>query len=227
MLTFNSCTKKEVQLPIINIDGIHEIQNHSGIWIFFENKRQDTLAVLNKNNKLINTHWIFNIDKRLTMRQIVPILQKMQEYRNKDSMHKKEGMLNYFSYANVSSNNISLIKFNLTKYIGSEIEYRALLEKLTDNQILEVEIKNNKLHLNHIESSPVELNQKIEEFVKNDSLSKSQIILKYDKNVFSKATYLTPRFYDLATSFHLPARLIKPTILFILIATYLRNRNKS
>lgn len=182
ILTYNSCSNKQVQLPIIDTEGIQEIQNHSSVWVFLETKGQDTLALLNKNNKLLNTHWIFNIDKRLTMHHIVPLLQKMQENRNEDSMHKKEGMLNYFSYADVSSNNISLLQFDPTKYIYSDNEYKAVLDKLTSYKMMELELDNNKIYLNNIEYFPNQLIQKIEESIGNDSLSKLQIILKYNKN---------------------------------------------
>lgn len=68
-IIFMSCSKKSVQLPLIDSDGISDIYNHSSIWLFFEENENDTLAVLNKNNKVINTQWIFNIDRRLTMKQ--------------------------------------------------------------------------------------------------------------------------------------------------------------
>ena len=78
-----SCNKKNIQLPLIEIDGIKEIQNHSSIWIFYKRDKKGTSAVLNKNNKLLNTHWIYNIDRRLTMDKIVPILEEMQANRKK------------------------------------------------------------------------------------------------------------------------------------------------
>ena len=87
-----------MQLPIIEIAGITEIQNHSSIWIFYDEQEGDETAILNKNNKIINTHWIFNIDKRLTMKTVVPHLSAMQENRDKDSMHKKGDMLGNFLF---------------------------------------------------------------------------------------------------------------------------------
>ena len=110
------CKNKEVELPLISIDGISEIQNHSSIWIFYEQTPNDTLSILNKNNKLLNTNWIYNIDSRLTMDKVVPLLIKMQENRNKKSMHKKEGMLNFFSYANTRNKNISLVMFDTINF---------------------------------------------------------------------------------------------------------------
>lgn len=119
-LALSSCQKKPVQLPVIDIAGLSEIQNHSSIWIFLETEQGETRATLNKNNKILNTHWIFNIDRRLTMNQVIPILTEMQENRNKDSMHKKEGMMNYFSYADNARQKISLTPFPQTSFLVDE-----------------------------------------------------------------------------------------------------------
>ena len=142
-LFFINCQNKAVQLALIDIPGTSEIQNHSSIWIFMEAHEGDTIARLNKNNKILNTHWIFNIDRRLAMKDVVPILIKMQENRNKDSMHKKEGMNNYFSYADTSSEKISLAPFtqinfkfdtDALKYID-RIDACSILVKLQDHSI--------------------------------------------------------------------------------------------
>lgn len=179
ILMLLSCANKEVQLPIIEIEGIQEIQNHSSIWVFFEIQNKDTVAVLNKNNKLLNTHWIFNVDKRLNMGQIIPVLQKMQDNRNKDSMHKKEGMLNYYSYANTESNTISLLPFNSTTYSYSKEESHKFLTNLGERQILELEIINGGLLVNNMKVLEHELIQKLANIKETDSLTDQLIILKY------------------------------------------------
>ncbi len=112
------CSDKEVLLPVIDEGGISEIENHSSIWIFYDPDGQDSKASLNKNNKLINTNWIFNIDRRLAMKDVIPLLQIMQADRNKDSMHKKEGMINYFSYADSENERISLVQFPETSFVA-------------------------------------------------------------------------------------------------------------
>lgn len=190
LFLFSSCTKKEVQLPLIDVVGIDKIQNHSSIWVFYKIKKQDTLAVLNKNNKLINTHWIYNIDRRLPMKKVVPILQEMQENRNKDSMHKKEGMLNYFSYANVSSNKISLLDFNNTFFIFSNADYKNIFKNLQKESILELDIQSNKLLLNESKIENNQLIQKIENIQSNDTLANHKMIIKYGKNI-SYQNYLS------------------------------------
>jgi hypothetical protein len=119
LLLLNQCNEKEVLLPVIPIDGIERIENHSSIWIFFETSDGEALAVLNKNNKLINTNWIFNIDRRLPMNQLIPQLEILQRDRNKDSMHKKEGMKNFFSYADTKNERISLVEFQEIEFAES------------------------------------------------------------------------------------------------------------
>ncbi|RLD63060.1 MAG: hypothetical protein DRI95_12220 [Bacteroidetes bacterium] len=179
---YAGCSNKDVQLPTIELDGITEIQNHSNIWIFFDIKGSDTVAVLNKNNKILNTHWIFNIDRRLAMKTVVPQLQKMQESRNKDSMHKKEGMNNYFSFANTKSKNISLVKFDQTKFISDKKEYDTILEKYSKNQILEIDIQNESLSLNKKVMEIELLLEKINNVLSKDTLKPPKIILQYHEN---------------------------------------------
>lgn len=142
------CKEQAVHLPLIDIPGISEIQNHSSIWVFKEVENNVPTARLNKNNKILNTHWIFNIDKDLPMTEVVPVLIKMQENRNKDSMHKKEGMINYFSYADTASKQISLIPFSDKNYLVQDRE--TIFSKLStvDSCTLTIEIINNSVKIN-------------------------------------------------------------------------------
>lgn len=191
-LIFWSCQKKPVQLPVIDIAGLSEIQNHSSIWIFLETKGGETRAKLNKNNKILNTHWIFNIDRRLTMNQVIPILIKMQENRNKDSMHKKEGMMNYFSYADSANNRISLTPFPQTSFLMDQ-KAGSEFKKITEEPCMvileiwgdQVKINNEVLALDDIIST-----------LANENLcapgEKVKILLTYDDKTLYK-DYLTTK----------------------------------
>ena len=67
-----SCNKKEIKIPTLDAKGIQEIHNHSQVWFFFEIKNNDTIAKLNKKNTISTTHWIYNIDKKLALKSIIP-----------------------------------------------------------------------------------------------------------------------------------------------------------
>lgn len=116
-LFLSGCGKKELLLPLVAVDGISETQNHSSIWMFYSTTESDTLAVLNKNNKLLNTNWIYNIDRRLQMKHIIPHLESLQANREKPSVHKKEGMENFFSFANTENERISLVPFSQIVFV--------------------------------------------------------------------------------------------------------------
>lgn len=177
-----ACQKQQVQLPLIHIPGITEIQNHSSIWIFYKTQNDDTLAVLNKNNKILNTHWIFNVDKRLQMKDVIPHFIAMQENRNKDSMHKKEGMLNYFSYADTSLEQISLTPFLPVTFIDLEDDDPIQEEGRDQTFHVSVEISNDFIKLNDKIIVLEALEKEIALLGASDSLTKPVIRLLYNQN---------------------------------------------
>ncbi len=201
-----SCSNKEVLLPKIEIEGISEIQNHSSIWVFYEVNGKDTIAVMNKNNKILNTHWIFNIDRRLTMEKIIPILEEMQKNKNKDSMHKKEGMLNYFSYANTKDKSISLVNFYPTTYIISNSQFEEKMEEGDEEEeTIDIDIQNNKIFFNNSLVKMNDIIEKIKEIQTKDSLKTVNIILKYKQNT-SFQNYLSIKSYINATGLNVDSK---------------------
>jgi hypothetical protein len=178
-----SCDKKNVKLPLIEIDGIKEIQNHSSIWIFYKLSEEGIEADLNKNNKLLNTHWIYNIDRRLTMDKIAPILEEMQENRKKKSMHKIEGMLNYFSYANVVSQNISLVQFDPISFAYQDKIIEIISMESPEESFIRLEITNDDLHIDQNRIDPDRLQYRLNSILSKDTLSSPKIILQYPGNL--------------------------------------------
>lgn len=114
-----SCEKKSVQLPVLNISGIQDtIYDNSQIWLFFKIQDGDTIVELNRNNSISTTNWIFNIDKRLPLHQVIPHLKKLIEKRERPAMHPKDkDDTNYFSYVDSGSNTLSTVQFDVINYI--------------------------------------------------------------------------------------------------------------
>jgi len=71
---------------------------------------------VNRKNSIVSTNWIFNIDKRLPLRLIVPELIKLQAKKD-GSMHKNEAAENYFSYANDVKKTMAFLPFTKVKYV--------------------------------------------------------------------------------------------------------------
>lgn len=117
VLALFSCEgKKEIQLPKANKTIVSDIVEHSPIYIFFEVDGKDTIADVNRKNSIVSTNWIFNIDKRLPLRLIVPEIIKLVA-KKETSMHKNEAAENYYSYANDAKKVMAFFPFTKVKYV--------------------------------------------------------------------------------------------------------------
>jgi len=175
-----SCSKKDIQLPLIESDGISEIYNHSSIWLFFNQDGKDTLAILNKNNKIINTHWILNIDRRLPMKKVAPILLEMQTLKNKPSMHSKGGTYLYYSFANTKSNKISLFEFKPTNFV---LTSNHIIDKIYKYPSIKINLQKDHIFINQTKTNLDQLKNILEDYKNNDTLKNSKITLDYNGNI--------------------------------------------
>jgi hypothetical protein len=129
-----SCSKKEIKLPALAENGIQEIHNHSQVWLFLTIENNDTTVTLNKKNTISTTHWVFNIDKRLPLKTIIPSVQKLQ-YKHSNSFHSKEGMHNYFSYSDTISKKLSFLKFDDVVYKTDSLLSKYYIKKHSSNYL--------------------------------------------------------------------------------------------
>ena len=169
-----SCGKKEdVLLPKSNVSIVKDVQDHSPIYIFFKMEGKDTIADLNRKSAIISTNWIFNIDKRLPLKMVIPQVMKMQEKKRADSAHKNENAENYYSYADSIGKNLAFLPFTKVYY--------------------KMEIANNRSQLYFKKNGMIQYSgRKTYDFPKSnlkpflDSLvinPKAQITFSYDKNM--------------------------------------------
>ncbi len=114
-----SCNERIVQLPETTNKEITEILDVSPIYMFYDETKPEGIE-FNRKNMISTTNWLVNIDKRLTLKQILPHLQYLQEKRHGDGMHKNESAKNYFSCSNPEIQNLAFIEFTDINYIKSQ-----------------------------------------------------------------------------------------------------------
>ncbi|MTH14545.1 hypothetical protein [Flavobacterium sp. LC2016-01] len=115
-LLFSCGEKKDVLLPKSSVTIVKDVQDHSPIYIFFKTEGKDTIADVNRKNSIISTNWIFNIDKRLPLKLVIPEVMKLQEKKRGDSAHKNEKAENYYSYADSIGKNLAFLPFTKVYY---------------------------------------------------------------------------------------------------------------
>ncbi|MCP2025702.1 hypothetical protein L1276_000842 [Flavobacterium sp. HSC-32F16] len=177
-LLFFSCGKKEdVLLPKSNVSIVKDVQDHSPIYIFFKVEGKDTIADLNRKSAIISTNWIFNIDKRLPLKLVMPQVIKMQEKKRADSAHKNENAENYYSYADSIGKNLAFLPFTKvfykTKKPMDEAGFIFEFKKGSDLVLLN----------NHFEVKKADV---LKELYKIDFAINPKIIFIFDQNMSYK-----------------------------------------
>jgi len=136
ILLLISCNKKTVLLPETDTKEITEILDVSPIYIFYDETKPDSTD-FNRKNMISTTNWLVNIDKRLTLKQILPHLQYLQEKRSKDGMHKNENAKNYFTCFNPEIQNLAFIEFTDVGFHGEASgEYFSKISNFNENSIV-------------------------------------------------------------------------------------------
>jgi hypothetical protein len=122
-----SCAHKEIKLPTLAVKGLQELHDHSQVWMFFEIENKDTIANLNRKNTISSTHWIYNIDKRLPLKAIIPSIINLQD-KHANGIHSKEGMHDYFSYSDTISKKLSFFEFDKTIFKTDSILSKSFIK---------------------------------------------------------------------------------------------------
>jgi hypothetical protein len=182
LLILVSCGNKEdILLPKSNTTIVKNVIDHSPIYIFFRMKAKDTLAEVNRKNEIISTNWIFNIDKRLPLRLVIPEVIKLQNKKREEKAHKNEKALNYYSYADTIGKNLAFIPF-------TKVFYK--LEK-PKSGIVVFFTKSNEVLINNVLIKKDELQ---EYFNKLPSDKRNQHVFCFDKDL-SFGSYIQDKIF--------------------------------
>ena len=168
LISLFSCGKKEIQLPQLNETIVVDVKDHSPIYMFFETNGKDTLIDVNRSNSISSTNWLFNIDKRLPLKLVIPEIQKMQVKKAKSS-HKKEGSENYFTYMDSKKKTLAFLPFTNVTYTL----------KNYNNGISVFFTKRNKIFVNNILVHKKDL----ESYLNNLNNTYQEIAFGFDKNL--------------------------------------------
>ena len=108
--------EKKILLPKADVTLVKQVDDLSTIDMFFKVENNDTMADVNKSTVITTTNWVFNIDKRLPLKTIVPEIIKLQEKKRKKSKGETATTQNYFSYADSIGKNLAFVSFTNTQY---------------------------------------------------------------------------------------------------------------
>lgn len=173
VLLLISCGNKEdILLPKANTTIINNVADHSPIYIFFRIHEKDTLAEVNRKNSIITTNWIFNIDKRLPLKLVIPEVMQLQDKKRKEKAHKNEKAENYYSYADSIGKNMAFIPFTKVYY--------AIGKPKKDDFVIYFKKNTDLVSLN---GKYVKKSDLLQEFFSIQFILKPRIVIQFDKNM--------------------------------------------
>lgn len=186
---FVSCNR-DVQLVQANhtIDSL--VIDHSPVYVFFDEKGNDTLAEVNRKNTISSTNWVFHIDKRLSLKKAIPEIIKLLEKRNEKGMHSNPDAKNYYSYMNATSKSLAFMPFSSTNYafdsyfstfyVKEHVDYHSHFQTFYVNYK-----KNNIITVDRNEVDKSELLSFLKEYTAFSSQGKPVLIyLNFDENLY-------------------------------------------
>ncbi len=173
LLLFSCGEKKDVLLPKANVSIVKDVQDHSPIYIFFKTEGKDTIAEVNRKNSIISTNWIFNIDKRLPLKLVIPEVMKLQEKKRGDSAHKNEKAENYYSYADSVGKNLAFLPF-------TKVFYK--MENPTERDEINIQFKKQSNTVS-IDNTEIKKDEILNYIHRMDYVDQPKIILLFDKNM--------------------------------------------
>ena len=172
LISLSACNKKTVLLPEIENAKTIEVTDVSPIYMFYD-EETDSIE-FNRKNMISTTNWLINIDKRLTLKQVLPHLQYLQEKRHGDGMHKNENAKNYFTCNDTSRNSLGFIDFTDVIYQNKPIE--NYLAQLNDSVYHVLRFTKDSIFVN---GNSIEY-EKLKYYLKILAINKAKIILRFE-----------------------------------------------
>ena len=176
LILLTSCNKKTVLLPETNNKDITEILDVSPVYLFYDETQPDSTE-FNRKNMISTTNWLVNIDKRLTLKQILPHLKYLQDKRHGDGMHTNKNAKNYFTCSNPELQNLAFIEFtDVVYHKESSGDYLSKVSNLSDSRNAIAIVFNLNDEITFIDSnsksfiSKINSNHLIQSIKENDSL---------------------------------------------------------
>ncbi len=113
--TFSCNNEKTILLPEIVNAEVTDVLDVSPVYVFYNESKADSLE-LNRANVITSTNWLVNVDKRLTLSQVIPKIMVLQDKKRNAELHKSENSKNYFTCNDTSIKNLGFLEFTNVIY---------------------------------------------------------------------------------------------------------------
>ncbi|WP_242087425.1 hypothetical protein [Aestuariivivens sediminis] len=133
-----SCNNKTIiQLAEIDHSKITQIREVSAVYLFYDETQIDSVR-LNRKNSISTTNWLVNVDKRLTLKQVIPHIKFLQD-KKQHAGHHNPNAKNYFTCHDTSRNNLGFLEFTNTKF-EDEVSDQVFLNEAERSHVIHIRV---------------------------------------------------------------------------------------
>lgn len=188
-LVLCSCRKETViQLPSVKHSQVTEIKDVSPAYLFYNITKQDSVE-LNRKNLISTTNWLVNVDKRLTLKQVIPHIIFLQN-KKANSIHNNVNAKNYYTCHDLNKHNLGFIEFtktnyHLNKYPSNNLKknHASIILKFLNSDSISI-FNNINNHLNLYKTSDLKtLPNYLEQAILNLADAKATVTLLFNATV--------------------------------------------
>jgi len=204
LIFFMSCQSKDVKIPVNDNPGIHEVWDNSPIYILMQVDGQDTIADVKLGQTVSTTKWLVAADRRLSLKQLRPALDKVLKKRHKKSIHSDGKGRLYLSYLDSVQQKVSFVEASnlklMPEYFTSKSYFKQYKQADKDFDKIHLKVFSKQFVLNDSVSwsgnlSKQDLSNRIKLWSKEQNLRHPKLYLNFDEALSYN------RFLDLYTFF--------------------------
>ncbi len=188
---FVACSsEKVILLPEVQQSEVYEVLDVSPAYLFYDSTAVNGVE-LNRKNLIISTNWLVNVDKRLTLKQVIPQVQFLQNKKRGAEMHKNEDAKNYYSCNDTSIKNLGFIDFTEV-YYHTKDSFETTKKALSNLKVNGLNIRVETLK--HITISDVGHDRNLQELIsdlKTDSLFQSKPLVLHMSESLTFQDYMS------------------------------------
>jgi len=185
---FNACQVEQVELAQLDQSENLEIKDYSPVYLYFRTIEIDTLVEVNEKDTISSTYWVFHVDKRFLLKQVVDEINKLQNIKEK-TRNQPEASKTFYCFMNSKIKGLSYLDFTpikysypnyfSTKYIKENPDYHSHFDNFT------IHFKsNNQITINGFDMPILEMESYIKEsLVLSNSTKKAIVYLNFNNNL--------------------------------------------
>jgi len=114
MALLASCSKQKIYVPQADISLETQVSDYSSIAMLYKQVNDSVFIDVKDAGTITQTHWLFEVDKRLPLKLVIPEVKNLQQKKYKKAEDKM--MPNYYTYMDTIAKTVAFMPMDKVFY---------------------------------------------------------------------------------------------------------------